>query len=283
MKKVVKRNALKTNVRLIFINVALILLSLLWLVPFYWMVTTSIQPTGAMIQFPSGFFARNPTISHYVKLFVRTDIIRWLLNSFTIAAGVIVMVLFLCFPAAYVFSKREFPGRDALFLLFLVTLMIPIHITLLPIYLLWTRLHLLNTHLGLILPDVGSAFAVFMLVQYLHTLPSELIEAARIDGSSELRVIFTIMLPLAKPAVVTVLLIKFLGSWNSFLMPLILVNKRMMNTLPLGLAMFELKQNVVRWGITLAGATIGVLPIIVLFLFMQKFLVQGIALSGLKK
>jgi len=283
MKKMLRRNAGKMNPKLLIMTVALIFLSLLWLMPFYWMVTTSIQPTGAAIEFPGGFIASNPTISHYVRLFARTDIIRWLANSFIIATGVVVMVLLLCFPAAYVFSKRKFPGRDALFLLFLVTLMIPIHITLLPIYLLWTRLHLLNTHLGLILPDVGSAFAVFMLVQYLRTLPSELIEAARIDGSSELRIIFTIMLPLAKPAVVTVLLIKFLGSWNSFLMPLILVNKRMMNTLPLGLAMLELKQNVARWGMTLAGATISVLPIIVLFLFMQKFLVRGIALSGLKK
>lgn len=283
MKKKLRRNVGKMNPKLWVMAVALIFLSLLWLMPFYWMVTTSIQPQGAAIEFPGGFIASNPTISHYVRLFARTDIIRWLANSFIIATGVVVMVLLLCFPAAYVFSKRTFPGRDALFLLFLVTLMIPIHITLLPIYLLWTRLHLLNTHLGLILPDVGSAFAVFMLVQYLRTVPSELIEAARIDGSSELRIIFTIMLPLAKPAVVTVLLIKFLGSWNSFLMPLILVNKRMMNTLPLGLAMLELKQNVARWGMTLAGATISILPIIVLFLFMQKFLVRGIALSGLKK
>ena len=183
--------------------------------------------------------------------------------------------------AAYAFARLQFRGRNALFVLFLATLMVPFQVMVVPLFIELRYLGLLNSMAALIVPEMAMPFGVFLLRQAFLSLPRELEEAAFVDGAGHLRVFFRLVLPLSKPAIATVAVFSFMGSWNNFLWPLVVINNPDLMTLPLGLASMS-SQFVTDWNLLLAGATISILPIVALFVFAQRYVLQGVSMSGLK-
>lgn len=267
--------------KLIVIYLVLIIGLIAMVGPFLWMVSTSFKSTKAIFQFPPDWIPDQPTFLHYQKLFATLDFLTPLKNTVIVAISITFFSLLICAMAGYAFAKFAFPGRDKIFIGLLGTLMVPGQITMIPVFLLLSKLNLLNTYLGLILPGVASAFSIFFMRQFIKTIPDELLEAARIDGASETYIFLKIILPLCKPALATLGIFNFTGSWNSFLWPLIIATTEKMYTLPVAIANLG-GQYETDYGLQMAGAVVVVLPIIIVFLFAQKYFIQGITLSGLK-
>lgn len=249
--------------------------------PFIWMFSTSLKDTYTLYRYPPEFIPENPTLLNYIDMFSRTKFLIWLKNSTIVAFCVLFFNLFFNSLAAYPFAKKKFFGRDVLFILILGTMMVPIYVLIVPVFVMFSKLKLINTYPALIIPGAASGFGIFLLRQYMVTIPDELIDAAKIDGCSEIGIYFKIVLPLCKPALSALAILVFLWSWNVFTWPLILTTTESMRTLPVGLAMFQ-GQYVTRWGLVMAGATVTFLPALLVFLILQKYFVQGIALTGLK-
>jgi multiple sugar transport system permease protein len=250
--------------------------------PFVWMVFTAFKPENEIVRFPPGFVPEKWTLVNFTDIWERVPFGRFFLNSLIFAGGVTLVSLFLDSLAAYAFSRLQFPGRDALFILVLIALMLPFQVTFIPVYVTVQSLGLLNSFAGLIIPRATNAFGIFMLRQFFATLPKELDDAARIDGAREFYIYWRITLPLSLPALATLAVFHFMYNWNDFLWPLLITSSTDMRTLPAGLALF-VGQHVVEYGVVMAGATLALLPLFVAFLFAQKYFVQGIALSGLKE
>ncbi|MGI8701302.1 MAG: carbohydrate ABC transporter permease, partial [Nocardioidaceae bacterium] len=220
---------------------------------------------------------------------------HWFANSAFVATSVTVLQLFFNSLAAYVFAKRRFPGRDAIFLVFLATMMIPPQVTLVPNFLVIKHIPFfgendafgngghgwLNSYYGLILPGVVSAFGIFLLRQYMMSIPDELLDAARIDGANEFRIFWSVVLPLCTPALAATAIFTFQGAWEDFLWPLIIISDNEHTTAPLGLALFVVK-NRTSWNLLFAGSVIATLPMIIVFIIFQRKFIQGISLAGLK-
>jgi len=207
---------------------------------------------------------------------------RWFLNSVIIAVTQTVLYLFVASLAGFTFARMRFPGREAIFTLYLATLMVPGQVTLIPKFLLMKQLHLINTYAAVILPGIFNAYGVFLLRQFLMTLPDSLEEAAILDGASYFRIYWNIILPLAGPALATLGLFGFMGAWNDFLWPLIVINSDHMKPLSVGLASFHGLYET-NWPYLMAASTVALVPIILIFTAAQKYFVQGIALTGLKE
>lgn len=250
-------------------------------VPFVWMISTSLKTSNAVFTVPPQFIPADPTLANYTKLFQTVNMAVPLENTVIVSVSITVLSLLVCAMAAYAFAKFQFPGRDWLFLLLLGTLMIPGQITMIPVFLLLKKLDLLNSYPGLILPGIASAFGIFLLRQFMMGLPNELLEAARIDGAGEFFIFGRIVLPLSKPALATLGILNFTGSWNSFLWPLIISTSERMYTLPVAIANLG-GQYQTDYGLQMAGAAVVTMPIILVFLFAQRYVISGIALSGLK-
>lgn len=203
------------------------------------------------------------------------------LNSVIVAAGVTFLSLLVNALAAFAFAKLNFAGREKLFALLLLTMMVPGQVTMMPVFIILKSLGLLNSYLGLIIPGCASIFAIFMLRQFMRDIPDELIDAARIDGCSDFRVFFNIVLPLCKPALVTLLIFNFMGAWNEFLWPLIVMIKEERYTLPVALANLN-GQFGTDWGILMAGSVVVVAPVIIVFLIAQKHYIEGITAGAVK-
>lgn len=249
--------------------------------PFVWMVSTSLKRTKAIFRFPPEWVPSEPTLSHYVELFRTTNILRPFMNTVIVAASITALSLLVCSMAGYAFAKFRFAGRDKLFIGVLGTMMIPGQITMIPVFLLLKKLGLLNSYAGLILPGIAGAFGIFLMRQFIGTIPDELLEAARIDGAGEFYTFAKIVLPLCKPALATLGILNFTGSWNSFLWPLIIATDESMYTLPVAVANLA-GQYQTEYGLQMAGAVVVIMPIMVFFLFAQQHFVKGIALTGLK-
>lgn len=267
------------------------------------MVSASFQQMGDIFSWPPQWIPKDPTLDAYRAFLgvgsqssaAGTDAWRWFANSAFVATSVTVLQLFFNSLAAYVFAKRRFPGRDAIFLLFLGTMMVPGQVTLIPNYLVLKHIPFfggndafgqgghgwLDSYYGLILPGAVSAFGIFLLRQYMVTIPDELLDAARIDGASEFRIFWRIVLPLTGPALAAMAIFTFTYAWEDFFWPLIIVSSPDRYTAPLGLALFVVK-NRTAWDVLMAGSVIATLPMIVVFLIFQRRFIQGISLSGLK-
>ncbi|NMB13254.1 MAG: carbohydrate ABC transporter permease [Firmicutes bacterium] len=256
-------------------------LSLMALFPFLWMVATSFKQTTVLFRWPPEFIPRSPTTANYVSLWTQSDFVYWMKNSVIISAVVTTISLLFNSMAAYSFAKRSFPGRDILFLLVLGTLMVPGQVTLVPVFLLISKLKWVNTYQAMILPLVAGPFGIFLMRQYMVTIPDALIDAARIDGCSEFGIFTGIILPLVKPALAALAVFAFQGSWNSFLWPLVVTTTSKMRTLPVGLAVYQ-AQFTTQWGLVMAGATLTMIPVLVFFLLFQRYFVEGLALTGIK-
>lgn len=262
--------------------VALSIGLLLMIGPFVWMLVSSVKPEAEIRQSPPSFLPGEVTWDNYVGVFERLDMATFFVNSIVVALAVTVGNVLFCSMLGYALAKLDFAGRRALFGVVLGTLMVPGVVTFVPLFVLVTNMGLTNTLPGLILPFLVQPFGVFLLRQYISGLPDELIHAARVDGAGELRIFFSIILPLCGPALATLAILTFLGSWNNFLWPLVVATTEDTYTLPVALALYSTGQNSTNYGLLLAGAVVVVIPVIAVFLALQRYFVQGVAMTGIK-
>jgi len=250
--------------------------------PFAWMVLSSLKSEGEIRRVPPTWLPEAPSLANFSDLFARLDFPQFFTNSAVVATAVTVGNLVFCSMLGYVLAKSEFGGRTWLFRLVLATLMIPGMVTLVPLFVLVANIGLVNTYWGLILPFLAGPFGVFLMRQFIQGIPDELIDAARMDGASELRVFLQVVMPLCKPALATLAILTFLGSWNNFLWPLVVATSEEKYTLPVALALYSVGQNQTEYGLLLAGAVVIVVPVLAVFLLLQRYFVQGIAMTGIK-
>jgi multiple sugar transport system permease protein len=266
----------------ILLYAALIAGLVLMVGPFVWMILGSFKTTGELRRLPPTFLPEDPTTANYDELFDRLDFPRYFFNSMVVALFVTAGNLLFCSMLGYALAKLEFPGKRVLFTLMLGTLMVPSIVTFMPLFVLVSNMNLVNTHAGLILPFLVGAFGAFLMRQFIDGIPDELLDAARIDGAGEYRIFFRIILPLCGPALATLAILTFLGSWNAFLWPLVVASTEDMYTLPVGVALFSIGQQQSDVALQMAAAAVVVLPVVILFFAVQRFIVQGIATTGIK-
>jgi multiple sugar transport system permease protein len=265
-----------------WLHLALIAGLVVMAMPFVWMILSSFKTTSELRQLPPTWLPANPTTSNYTELFDRLNFPRYFFNSAVVAVAVTLGNVVFCSMFGYALAKLHFPGKRIVFALTLATLMIPAFVTFMPLFVLVSNIGLVNTHAGLILPSLAGAFGVFLMRQYISTFPDELLDAARVDGAGEYSIFFRIVLPNCGPAIATVGVLTFIASWNNFLWPLVVASTENMYTLPVALALFSQGQQESNLGFQMAGAAVVVLPLLVLFFAMQRYVIQGIATSGLK-
>lgn len=250
--------------------------------PFYWMATSSLKTEIEIFMVPPKWLPIPPQWGNYTYVFTVVNFGRYTLNSLKIGALWTVGVVLSSAWAAYGFARVKFWGRETLFIITLAAMMIPGQVTMIPMFILMNKIGWVNTHYPLWVPAFfGSAFGIFLMRQYFLTIPQELLDSAKIDGCSHVGVFWRIMMPLAKPALASLALLSFMGSWNSLLGPVIYLYDEQLFTLPIGLTRFQ-GMYVTYWAYTMAGATLSVLPILLVFLFTQQYFVRGVVLSGLK-
>lgn len=264
----------------VLLAVALSVGGLIMLFPFIWTVVTSISPGATLTSTPK-LIPDAPSLAPYAELFTRVPFARVIVNSLVIAIISTLLQLVTSAMAAYAFTRLPFRGRGAVFVLYLATMMIPFQVLIVPLFAEMKTLGLINTYLGAILPTIASAFGVFLLRQAMSTVPYDLDQAAKLDGAGHFRIFFQIMLPLIRPALATLAVFAFLNTWNSFLWPLIILRDPTMQTLPVALSTLQ-GQFSTQWDVLMAGSVVSILPMLALYLFAQKYIVQGVAGTGLK-
>jgi multiple sugar transport system permease protein len=257
------------------------LLSVAMLLPLVWMVLTSLKPEAEIVQFPPRLFPHSLTFQHYADVWHRIPFARLYLNTIVFAGGVTVLSLLFDSMTAYALARLNFRGRNVVFVLILVMLMLPFQVTLVPLYDLLANLGWTDTLHGLIVPRATNAFGIFFLRQFFLSLPKDLEEAARVDGAGEFRIYRQIVLPLAGPALLTLALFHFMYNWNDLLWPLLINQDADRQTLPSGLAQF-MGQHVVEYGLLMAASVLALMPVIVFFLLIQRRFVEGVATTGIK-
>ena len=269
--------------------------AVIFIAPWAWMVSASFQPIGEIFEWPPNWIPSTFTLQNYAKFLTAEGFFRWVLNSGFLAVVVLLVQMFFNSLAAYSFAKRKFPGRDGLFLLMLGTLMIPGQLFLIPNYLILLRSPLfggnnllgvgghgmLDSFWGIIIPYSFSVWSVFFMRQYMKSIPDDLLDAARMDGASEFTIYSKVVLPLCGPVLAAQAIFTFTFVWNDFFWPLIVTSSPELRTLQLGLALFILKNKTV-WDIVFAGSVISTLPVLLIFIFFQKYFIRGIALTGMK-
>jgi ABC-type glycerol-3-phosphate transport system permease component len=265
----------------IVVYAALILGTVLTFGPFYWMAVSSLKPQGEIFTAMLQLVPSQPTLEHYRNLLARTAFLRWTLNSIVFALGTTVLSLFFSTLAGFAFAKYEFRGKRTLFAIVLASVSIPQFVTIIPVYGLMVKLGLTNTYWGLILPFSVNALVIFLMRQYIMGIPSELLDAARIDGSSEFGIFYRVIVPVIRPAMGAAGIFVFLSTWNQYLWPLIMVQSNDMMVAPVGLATLSTLY-VIEYGQIMAGATLSTLPILVLFVLMQEQFVAGLTSGALK-
>jgi multiple sugar transport system permease protein len=255
----------------------------LMMVPFIWMLSTSLKPYAQVFAYPPEWIPQPVLWSNYLYTVTTIQFGTFYENSLKISVLVTLGQLFTCSLAGYTFARLRFPGRNAILLGYIGTLMIPGQVTMIPIFIVMRTIGLLNTQAAVILPFLASPFGTFLFRQFYLTMPVELEDAAKIDGCSYFGIYRRIFVPLSKPALATVGVFTFLGSWNDFLWPLIMLQDKSLMTITVGLAEFRNEMyGVAQWQYMMAGAMISVLPILIVFIFAQRLFVQGIALTGIK-
>ena len=250
--------------------------------PFLWMVSTSLKPLGEVSIFPPEWIPHTILWKNYLDIFQIYPFARFGLNSIQIAVLATTGELVTCTLSAYAFARMRFPGRNLIFVLLLATLMVPGQVTMIPTFIMFSKIGWVNTYLPLIVPAwLGPAFGTFLMRQFFLTLPRDYNDAASIDGAGQFRIMAMIYVPLAKPAIATLALFAFLRYWNEFLLPVIYLNDENLMTLPVGLSFFTQQYNTL-YQYLMAGSVVSIIPILLLFVFLQKYFVRGFVMSGLK-
>lgn len=257
--------------------------AVIMVIPFAWMISASLMTPPEIAARPPVWIPETPQWHNYVEVSEAVPMLRMYLNSLIVTTATVVGILFTSSLAGYAYAKFEFPGRDILFIMTLGTMMIPFFVTLIPVFYIVKQLGWLESYAGLVIPGIVSAYGIFLMRQFMLDLPNELIDAARIDGASEFAIYARIVLPLSMPALATLGTFTFIGTWNAFLWPLLVINSRDLFTIPLGLNSLRLYAGEARnVNLLMAGTSLSVVPVLILFVFMQRYFVQGIALTGLK-
>lgn len=264
------------------IYLMLVVLSILFILPFLWMVSTSIKTESQAISYPPTLWPAPFDFANYREVFELVPFLQFYWNTIVVTGLTVIGTVASSAVVAYAFARIKGRGRSVWFILLLCTMMLPPQVTMIPVYLIFTELGWVNTFLPLVVPAfLGNAFFIFLLRQFFRAIPKELEESAIIDGCSLFGIFWRIVVPLSKPALITVAILSFMGSWNDFLTPLIYLNDIDKYTLALGLQMFN-GQQTMQWGPMMAASTMVIFPLVVLFFIAQKHFIQGIALSGIK-
>jgi len=257
-------------------------IAFLTLLPLLWLISTAFKsPSENIFQVPPQFLPAKPTFQNFVRVWQTSPFGQYLFNSTLVAVLTVSFNVIFCALAAYPLARLEFPGRNLIFSGIVSTIMIPFQIVMIPLYILTVQLGLKNTYLGIIFPSLASAFGIFLLRQAFQGVPKELEEAGRIDGCSELGIWWNVMIPAVRPALVTLALFVFIGSWSDFLWPLLVIDRPEFYTLPLGVARLEGTFSL-DWRLIAAGSTIAVAPVLLLFLLLQQYIVPTDAGTGVK-
>lgn len=255
--------------------------AIVFLFPFVWMLFTSVKPEGQVITYPPTLFPRSFDFAPYVDVWSQIGLARLYLNTLIFAGAVTILSVSLDSLAAYAFARLAFPGKEILFWIVLVTLMVPIAVLIVPLFFENYKFGWLNTYQGLIVPLAANGYGIFLLRQFFSTLPFELDDAARVDGAGDFYIYRSVIVRLSGPAIVALAIFTFSFNWNNFLWPLIMTSTASMRTLPAGLALFSGEHEVI-YNMMCAGAFLAMVPLVVLFFFLQRYFVRGITLSGLK-
>ena len=263
------------------LHVVLALGAVATLAPLLWMLSASFMPAGEANTFPPRLLSSHATFEHYVALFTRLDLARHLMNSTIVAVGTTLIAVVLNGMAGYAFAKLRFTGRDATFRMLLAALVIPGQVGMLPLFLMLQKLGLVNTLWGAMIPGLAPIFAIFMVRQYALSIPDDLLDAARIDGAGELRIFWTIVMPLLKPILVTLATFIFLSMWNDFMWPLIVLSDDRKYTLPVALANL-VGEHVQDTELMMAGSVLTLLPGMAVFLVLQRAYIRGVMLGSVK-
>lgn len=259
-----------------------LLIILIFFIPFYWMALTSIKNLGQTLKMPPVFWVENPQWQNFLTVFAKIPFLHMLKNSIVVAAGILICQCITVVPAAYAFARFRFKGDRFLFGLTLATMMIPAQLIFLPVFLMFSKAGLINSYASLILPSASSAFAIFMLRQSFKQVPEELLEAARLDNASEWVIMAKIMLPIARPTVVTLALITFITTWNDYFWPLVLTTNNAVRTLPVGIAALRLSEGGISYHVLMAGNVLLVVPVLIAFFFAQKQIIKAFTYMGEK-
>ena len=261
---------------------ALIVTSIAMLMPFYWMVSTSLKPEADVFVTPPKWIPNPITFVHYLEVWTRLPFARFFYNSVFVAAMTTIGDVFFATLAGYAFAKLKFPGRDQIFFIMLLTLMVPFQVNMIPLYKLMDRFKWLDTYWALIVPGALSVFGIYLMRQYILSIPDELLDSARVDGCSEFVIFWRIAAPLSLPGIATLAIFTFVGSWTSFLWPMIVTSSMEMRTLPVGIALLQ-GYHTTNWTQNMAGSTIAAMPMIAMFLLMQQQFIEGLTAGAVKQ
>lgn len=271
-----------STLRKILLYVALAIAAATFLVPIYWLFSAAVKDNGSIYQYPPDWFPWPPILENFGSAWQAAPFDHFLVNSLIVTAAGATLKLANATFTAYAFTHLRFPLKNVLFLFMLGSLMVPNNVTLIVNYITVANLGWINTYMGLILPSAGSIFGMFLLRQYMMTLPKEINEAAKVDGAGHLRMLFQVVLPMCKPMMVTVGVIAVVDMWNDFIWPLIVTNTVEMRTLPIGLLYLRSTEGYQNWGAIMAGTVIVAVPMLVLFLFTQRHIARGLTAGAVK-
>lgn len=278
---VMKKKKSSAVLRRVLLYIVLILIAVIMVVPFLWMLSTSLKTQYDAVKIPPVWIPDPPQWENYVKLFTEQPMFQFMLNTIKIVFFVVLGQLFFSSLAAYSFARISFKGRNVVFFFYIATLMVPGQVTMIPTYLMFAKAGLTDNHLALILPAFFSAFGVFLLRQFFMSLPRELEEAAEIDGCNPFMTYWRIMLPLVVPAMLTLGVFTLMNTWNDYMGPLIYLSSPEKYTMTLGIAYFK-GVYTTQWNLVMAGSIVSVVPILIAYLCSQKYFIEGIAFSGVK-
>ena len=256
--------------------------TLLFLFPFFWMISTSLRASDEVFLYPPNLIPKTFVWQNYLAIWHKAPFGTYFINSIIVTGCITLGEILTSTLAAYAFSKIEFPGREKLFLAFLGTLMIPNIVTLVPAFVIVRHLNWIDSYMGLIVPEMATAYGIFMLRQFFMTIPRELDDAAEIDGFSRLGILIKIYLPLSVPALLALTIISFINNWNNFFWPLVVTNSDSMRTLPIGLRFFMEGEGSGEWQYLMVAATLIIIPPLLVFLALQRYFVRGITMTGIK-
>jgi multiple sugar transport system permease protein len=287
--EIVERRHVRHPVRRTLMYALAIGTSLLMIAPLYWMFATSFKPTADIFASPPKWIPSPWTLTNYRDILQSSNLPfdRYFANSVIVTAAIVALNAFFDTMAAYAFAKLRFPGRDVIFFMLLITLMIPFQVNLIPLYRLMVFFRNINPHLGidsyaaLITPSMVQVFGIFLMRQFFQSIPDEVLESARVDGASEFRIIRSVILPLALPGMATLAIFTFLSAWNDFLWPLLVTSSDAHRTLPVGVALTA-RRNTTNWGDTMAGTVLASFPMIIVFLVLQRRFIEGLTAGAVK-
>ncbi len=274
--KFLKKYTLRENIFMALV----VLLSVVFMFPFYWIATGAFKPQNVTVQIPPQWWPKNPTLQNFKQL-SESPLFHWTVNSFIIALGTMLIVCTVATMAGFVLAKKVFPGRNLIFWSLIVAMALPKQVVMIPLFTILSKLDWINTYQALIFPAAGWPFGVFLMKQFSQGIPGELLEAAKIDGCTEIRSFWSIVIPMVKPGIGALAIFTFINAWNDYFMQLIIIRSEKMMTLPLGVALLQ-QEFTTNYGVIMAGAALASLPMIIVFIVFQKYFTQGITMGAVK-